>query len=462
MSQYSKLIGNSAIFAIGNLGSKLITFGMLPLYTAKLTTKEYGAVDLVITTVSLLLPIISLSIYDSVLRFAMDKSVDKRKLYSNAAFVTGVGSFLMIIIASILMVSGNVLTFLPMLLVLQSYQNLFSQYAKGIGRVKLFASNGIILSFLTAILNVIFLVPLEMGLNGYLISMCLAFLISDIYLFLSLKLKSEFKFELIDRKYSIDLLKFSIPLIPNAIAWWLTTAVGRYFILFFVGASGNGLFAVANKIPTILTVFSSIFSQSWQISAIEEFDSKNRSEFFSNVYSMYSQALVVGCSFILLFLQNIFQILVDKSFYISWRYAPFLLLSVLFSSLSAFLGSQYVAAKNTVSVFKTTILGAGLNVLLNCIFVPLIGLNGVGLGSLFSFFLVWAVRERDLQKYFEFTLNKKMFVASNFFMILQVGILFNFGGLSMYIFNSILFLVVLWLNRNFFVILISSILKKKQ
>lgn len=459
MSQYSKLVGNSAIFAVGNLGSKLITFGMLPLYTAKLTTEEYGTVDLIITTVSLLLPIISLSIYDSVLRFALDKETNLRKLYSNAAFITGLGSVLLIIVTFCLALLKNVLSFLPLLLALQSYQNLFSQYSKGIGRVKLFASNGILLSFLTAILNVVFLVPLEMGLNGYLISMCLAFLISDVYLFVSLNLKTEFRLKLLDRSYSLGLLKFSIPLIPNAIAWWLTTAVGRYFILFFVGASGNGLFAVANKIPTILTVFSSIFSQSWQISAIEEFDSRNRSIFFSNVYSMYSQTLLVGCSFILLFLQLIFKVLVDGSFYVSWRYAPFLLLSVLFSSLSAFLGSQYVAAKDTMSVFKTTILGAVVNILLNFIFVPFIGLNGVGIGSLLSFLIVWLVREIDLQKYFAFSLNRVPFFCSVFLMVVQVVMLYSFVGRSLYLINGILFLGILWLNRAVFITMLRSISK---
>ncbi|WP_270364556.1 hypothetical protein [Enterococcus malodoratus] len=69
-NKYKRLAGNSILFAVGNLGSKLISFFMLPLYTWKLTQSDFGISDLVLSTLSLLLPIISLSVYDAVLRFS--------------------------------------------------------------------------------------------------------------------------------------------------------------------------------------------------------------------------------------------------------------------------------------------------------------------------------------------------------------------------------------------------------
>lgn len=458
MNQYKKLINNSFIFAIGNLGSKVIMFVMLPLYTYKLSTAEYGTVDLIITTVSLLLPIVSLSVFDAVLRFSMDREVNIERLFTNSMFVTNIGALVLTIVSGILFFIDKSWFFLPVLLCLQSYQSLFSQYAKGVGKVKLFSINGILLSFLTAGLNVIFLIPLDMGLQGYLISYCIAFLISDIYLYSKLKLKYEYHKEMIKKEYISRILKFSIPLIPNSIAWWVTTAVGRYFILFFIGASSNGIFAVANKIPALLTVFTSIFAQSWQISAIEEFNSKNRKVFFDNVYNAYGELLVIGCSGILFIIKPVFKIMATGDFFIAWKYAPLLLISIIFSCLSAFLGSQYIAAKDTISVLKTTILGALLNVIFNFIFVPTLGLNGVGIASLLSFLIVWLIREKDLQKYFEVSLNKRKLLISMLLMFCQVFILNILAeSLISYLLNFSILLMIIFLNRSIF----QKILHKK-
>ena len=55
------LIKNIGLFTIGSFGSKILSFLLVPLYTAVLTTTEYGSVDLITSTASLLTPILLLS-----------------------------------------------------------------------------------------------------------------------------------------------------------------------------------------------------------------------------------------------------------------------------------------------------------------------------------------------------------------------------------------------------------------
>ena len=43
------LLKNTVIFSIGNFGTKIISFFLVPLYTNILTTREYGTVDLIYT-----------------------------------------------------------------------------------------------------------------------------------------------------------------------------------------------------------------------------------------------------------------------------------------------------------------------------------------------------------------------------------------------------------------------------
>lgn len=428
MNQYKKLFNNSLIFAIGNLGSKLVTFLMLPLYTYVLSTSEYGIVDLMLTTTSLLLPIVGLSIYDSVLRFSMDKKHDKKTVFSNGFYVTLCSSLILVFTIPLILLYKFQMVFLPLLLIIQLFQNLFAQYAKAINKINVFALNGILLSFSTAVFNIIFLLPLDMGLTGYLISLVLANLFSSIYLAIQLNIWDLVDWKLINKNEIYKQLRFSVPLISNSIAWWLTTAVGRYFILLYLGTAANGIYAVSNKIPTLLIILTSIFSQSWQISAIEGYEDKNEEAFLDIVYNFYFFLLFIGSSALIFLAKPLMSVLVSSDFFEAWKYIPLLLLTVIFSSASGFLGAQYVAMKNTVGIFKTTIVGAFANILLNIILIPKMGLQGVGLSSFISFFIVWLLRHIAINK--KYNLNSNMvriffvtflLVMQSFFAILNLG-----------------------------------------
>ncbi|MEG0367392.1 MAG: oligosaccharide flippase family protein [Coprobacillus sp.] len=296
MNTYKKLMGNSIIFAIGNLGSKLITFLLLPLYTHYLTTNEYGLVDMVTTTTSLLLPILSANIFEAVLRFALDKEEDKQKVLSNSLFVAVIGVILTLLTTFVLnyfIVNKKILVYIIVILILQIYRSIFSQFARAINKVKLFAVDGIIMTFVTAIANIILLTIFHLGIDGYLISLVIANLISILFLMLVMRVWKFINFSKIDRGYSKEMLLYSVPMIPNSIMWWLISAANRYFILFFIGPSANGIFAAANKIPSIVNIFSTIFGQAWQMSAIEEGNNEEKGKFYSNVFSFYSSGLFI-------------------------------------------------------------------------------------------------------------------------------------------------------------------------
>ena len=63
------LLNNTLIFALNNIGTKLITFFLVPLYTYTLAAAEYGVADLVTTITFVLAPILTLNLAESVARF---------------------------------------------------------------------------------------------------------------------------------------------------------------------------------------------------------------------------------------------------------------------------------------------------------------------------------------------------------------------------------------------------------
>ncbi|WP_233278923.1 lipopolysaccharide biosynthesis protein [Floricoccus tropicus] len=454
MNTYKKLVGNSLIFAIGNLGSKFITFIMLPLYTYKLSTSEYGTTDVIQTTVMLLLPIVSLSIYDAVLRFAMDEKEEKSDIFSSGILVSIIGVFISLIV-TLVMFSLNIpfSIFFFMLLTVQSFQNLTSQFCKAIGKVKLFAVNGIVLSFATALTNVLFLIVFEFGVFGYLWSIVASNLLSIIFMVVVGRLYKYVDFRKINRDTIFRMLKFSVPLVPNSIAWWTSNTISRYFILYFLGASVNGLFAVANKIPTLLSVVNSIFFQAWQMTAIEEFESEDKDEIYSNTFNVYCQVLFLGSAVILAMIQPLMSVLVSPKFYLAWEYVPFLLTTVIYSSLSGFLGQNYVAAKKTVGVLVTTIFGAVVNILGNFILVPTMGAIGAGISSTIAFFVIWLVRMKDNKKFSNMKIDNKMFILNNILIFSQIMSMYLLKGKAMYISIIIHLLLICVVNRHLLSIL---------
>lgn len=466
MSTYKKLIGNSFIFAVGNLGSKLISIILVPLYTYYLTTSEYGTVDLITTTASLLLPIISLSVFDAVLRFTMDKSQPNDSVFTNAVAVTFIGSLIAILsypILSYLNVFGDLLIFMYVILIFQAFQSLLSQFVRAIGKIKIFALNGIIMTIVTAVMNIILLAYLDMGIRGYLLATIFSNLVSIIYLTIVGKTYKFINFKKINKKLTKKMFIYCIPLIPNALMWWVINASSRYFILFFVGASANGLFAVANKIPSLLSILNQIFSQAWQLSAIEEFNSKNKSEFYSEVFNYFSMFMCLGTSVILVVIKIAMDFAVAPEFYKAWEYVPFLLLGVVFSSFSSFLGTNYIAAKKTGGVFRTSIIGGIVNIVSNLIFIPWIGTNGASISTMVSFFVIWVIRIYDTKQFINMKLNLKILITNILIIAVQIGFLYlSLNTVIELTIEGLLFIILLIVNKSLFKLIIQLISSRKN
>lgn len=157
MGKYKKLVGNSAVFAAGNLGSKLISFIMVPLYTYYLTTQEYGTVELITTTISLLLPMVSFGIGVGVLRYALEKDIDNAIVVSNSIALTLgsllIGTIMTPLLKMIGLFEGSV-TLFAFLLLLQILTQVMAQFARGNGQVKIFALNGMIKTFMIGLANI--------------------------------------------------------------------------------------------------------------------------------------------------------------------------------------------------------------------------------------------------------------------------------------------------------------------
>lgn len=458
MSAYKKLLKNSGIFAIGSLGSKIISILLVPFYTYVLTVDQYGTIDMIMTSISLTLPIITLSIFDATLRFTVKSEYSKKNILTSSVIVLLFGNiiFLLVypIIKNISIFYENINLFY-LILFFQGINSVFSQFSRGIGKIKEFALNGIINTFVTLVLNVILLSKFDMGITGYFISVLTANLVCNIYLMITIRMWTYFDI----KSYSYTLVKqmliYSIPLIPNALMWWIMNASDRYIIALFLGVAANGIYAVAYKIPTILNLLYSIFSQAWQLSAIEEGESKNKSQFYTNVFNVFSLVMLLGTSIILIFIKPVTSIVLGKDFSESWKYVPFLLLAVVFTSFSSFLGANYIALKKTRGIFKTSMIGAITNIVLNFLMIPRMGLNGAAISTMISFIIVWIIRIYETKDFIKINFNIKNLIFT--FLIISIQILVLYINIKLnFIIQIILLLLIILVNIK----LVSDIMSK--
>ena len=395
-----KLINNIGIFAIGNLGSKLISFILIPIFTRYMGTAQFGQVDLITTTINMLLPVVALSVADAVFRFVMDKNSDQVAVFTNGLSFT----VLMIIIANLVypvlvILNVNYAKYILIYLCVGLIQSLMQNFVSGIGYVKVFALNGLISSFVLAVVGLVRIVLQHGGVDGYLDALILSNGASIVFLGVFSKIWKFYALSALNRTFLITMLRYSIPLIPNAFLWFFTNDASRFFIVGILGLTANGLYAVATKIPTIINVFYTIFSQAWQISAVEEYEENRQGRFFSDVFNANAGLSFVLIGGIIVFLKPIMHVFVAASYFSAWEIVPTLLLASLFSNLSGFLGTIYLATKQTIGIMKTTVLGMLANVVLNLILIPLFGLQGAGIGAAAGFAFVALVRLRDVKKF---------------------------------------------------------------
>ena len=189
-----------------------------------------------------------------------------------------------------------------------------------------------------------------------------------------------------------QMIKYSTPLIINGVSWWINNSLDRLFVTSICGVDANGLLAVAYKIPSILVMFQTIFNQAWTMSVVQEYDRADKQGFLSKTYSVFSFVLSVVCGMILLFNIPIAKLLYAKGFYEAWQYSGFLVLSQLFSALSICISGVFDAVKDSKTLAWSTMLGAGINTILNTILIPPLGILGAVLATLIAHIIIWIYR----------------------------------------------------------------------
>lgn len=419
-SRNKELMLGTIIYAIGNFGTKILSFLIVPIYTFYILPKDLGEYDLLMTTVSLLSPLITMKISDATYRWVIRKEETVENCLSATYQVLIINS----IVCSLVLLGINY--FIPIwncysliiILILDRTLECLQKLLRGLKKQKLFVMSGLLYTTVLITLNLIKICLLRQGVEALLESVVVAQIISIIFILLSEKQLLKVKLKKDYLPLQKELLSYSTPLVPSALGWWVMSASDRYLIRYFLGSTANGIFAVSYKFPSILQTIFVMFNNSWTDLALAELENGNNSEEYSSKVFKELYRVSFGITLILIPLTKIVaQLILSEAYKTASVYIGFLYLGTVFQGFSSFCSIGYLQGKKTKGAAITSIYGAIVNLVVNLMLIKKYGLFAAAISTFAGFFVMWVARMYDIKELFPIKINYKLF---GFYLILTI------------------------------------------
>lgn len=457
---YKNLARNTGVIALGSFGSKAISFFMLPIFTRILTRDDYGKIDFFTTTISLLIPILTLGIVEAVFRFTMDDIDDKAKskVLSSSLVICIIGTVAFLVCSPILYRIHSIsilVIYMIFSIAINSISAIFKTFIRAQQKLMIYAIGDIIHTTSFATLGIVFIAVLKFGLHGYLLAIIFSGIADILYLTIAGKIYKYISLGEISISYIKKMLVYSLPLVPNNISWWIMGVSDRYLLIFFLGFASNGVYSVSYKFMSLITIIKGIFYQAWQISAVQQYNQKGKNIFYSNVFKILYTFLLLMVIIFAFILKPLVCLMTGSDFYDAWKYIPFLFLGAVFSAFSSFFGVGYIASKKSIGAFRTSIIGAVVNLSINIIFIPILGIQAAALSTMLAFLAMWIMRIFETRKYFQISVNWVVLIVN--ILLVIVSLFANFITTYGIIIQIIAMILFVYINRIEIALILSKI-----
>ncbi len=464
MSEKKRLLKNTFYIAMGSFGAKAISFILLPLYTAILTTAEYGTYDYIISVGAFLLPVVSLSIHEAMFRFIIEKGSDEiefKRTVSNAFFSICIG---LAILTIAMLGLGWIFVieycyYILAYVVMTCLYNFSNYLLRGLGEMKFYAVNSSIKNISQLALNVLSVAFFRWGVEGLLFSMCISEMSAFGFVFIKKKLWTKIDISYISKKVIVEQLRYSLPLIPNSICAQIIYLSDRVIVSMFLGVSANGIYAISYKFPSLVETIYHYFYNAWSESASRVI-SKGEMEAKKYYQSLYQTVDNVMFSLIILMVAGmpiLFRVFIQGDYVEGFVFVPLLMISMYFHSLAQFYSGIFAALKRTKIIAKTTLVSAIVNVGVNLLLIQLLGLYAAAISSLLANMVLVIIRSVNLRDYIDVKIDIKQ-VTGKIIVVVTLYFLYSYDNIIKIIISimaSVAYAAIV--NRN----IIETVLNKR-
>lgn len=431
-SRGKKIAKDFLIYSIGVIGSKLMTFLMLPLYTFHITDPaEYGYYDYCLSFVMLLMPIVTLQLRDGAFRFLLDTTDKKSRVkiitLINKLLVQTTGITLVIALIVYFVNPFKCLGYITLLLIIMSFYEVYSQTVRGLGNNRSFILMGLTASFSIGVLSVLFVAILKLGIDGIFLANILARVIAIVFVDWREKIMKNYIKPGLKQfgTYKRDIIKFSLPLLPTAICWWFIGFSNRYFINEYLNLHDIGIYSVASRLAIVVQTISIIFFQTWQENAIQQYHSPDRNRFFTKIFNIYIIAFIAITLIYTYAAKIIFPHIFDANYLESMNYLYQLCVATFIFALSTYFEVIYHCEKKTKRLLPPVIAAPFISIILNWLLITPMGINGTIISYAATYLVIVVYRWIDVKKFVSLKIYPTTYVPITLMVIGAIPFIFK-------------------------------------
>ncbi len=458
MNKQKQLVKNTAILGIGILSTKVLTFLLLPLYTKVLEPNDYGLVDFLISICTLVIPFATFEINTGIFRFLIERDSssknDKAEIISSGMIIQGIGLSLVLLVSLIVNFFYPIPNYpwVGLYVFSLAIAKFMSDTARGFGNNTIYSVANFLNTLVSLSLNLLLILVFRLGAVSILIASALGNIIGSVVIFLKLQIFTFFNIASYNPTISKRMLKYTLPLMPNTLSWWVVSESDRIIVMTFIGAAANGIYAAAHKIPGIYTTLFSVFCLAWTESVARNAED---SEFVCKTFKesvnimLYMLLGIIACSSLF------FSIIIGEKYQDSYWHILILLIAIFFSSISSMHGGIFSGKMDSKTVAVTTIIGAVINITIHLLLVKFINLYAASISTTISYMIISLIRGHQVKKWYPL----KLFDSKDLYFIpLSLFVLIGFTIKST-ILNTISIILIILCFYVFNRSLASSIFK---
>ncbi len=396
MSRARLFIENFLVYGMTGIIGKAIPVVMVPIITRLIPdTSIYGVSDLLHVLVSFGSAFAVLGMYDAMFRVFFDDDTQEHKLAvcSSALSVVAISSVATGAVVIIFSRSFSNLLFttdeyyvwvilMGIQIALGALDSIIAAPTRMQNKRKVY----VVLSVVTPLISYGISIPLIVFIDPLfgLIMGGFASVVSKLFIFWVLNGKW-FQFRFVNKTRALEMLKIGLPLMPTFLIYWIFNSFDRVMISNMLGTSQNGIYAVGAKAASISQLIYTGFAGGWQYFAFSTMKYKDQVQLTSRIYEYLGIISLVATILIMPWLPLLFQLLFTGDYVLGYQVAPYLFLSPLLLMLFQTSGSQLLVIKRSHWVTISLVIGAGLNVFLNYLLIPVLGIEGASIATLIGY-----------------------------------------------------------------------------
>lgn len=427
MQLQKKFLNQSFLYFLVSVSTALGGFISFPIWTRILNPQEYGIYNLFIVSIGLMTTFSKAGLQKSVIRFFSEFAARKREqpisIYYSTHIIGAVGSgfiFSLLFLIYILFFdqtvagavhTGKLLVLLMIIVIAQSLNSVIVSFLRVEQKVKNFAAVSFLNRYGIIGAAVLFAVVLKMGLLGLFLGQAIVEgLISVSFVFYMLW-KKRFVIKHFSMKFFREALSFGIPLMPAESSRWILQYMDRFIIQIFMGAAAVGYYSAGYNMTLYLSI---LLAAPFNLAIIpmyldiwERQGEEPTKRFLETVFDYYLMvAIPLICAFCLMGKQLI-EIMASAQFRDAYVILPYLVVPLILNSAYSVYGAGLLIYKKTKLVMYYTLLAGGVNLILNLILIPRMGLVGAAIATLIAYSVLISLTAMSAFKYLKLTIKVK-------------------------------------------------------